>query len=119
MPPDRGQAQQAAQRSWSAALKRQNAQCCVLGDDDSGCVCRFFELAASASEQAADGDFGQCLHSQSQEHPAAAGTAKKARRNTAFFAALQPRTQPNRTAVAQDKTHVDGSEMPHVIRTEG
>ena len=51
-----------------------------------------FELAASASEQTTDGDFGQRLHPQSQEHPAAADTAKKARCNAVLFAALQPRT---------------------------
>mgnify|MGYP006361040503 CR=1 FL=1 len=92
MPPDRSQAQQAAQRTGSTALKWKNAQCCVLGDNDSGCVCGLFELAASASEQTTDGDFGQRLHPQSQEHPAAADTAKKARCNAVLFAALQPRT---------------------------
>lgn len=119
MPLDTSQAGQALERAGCLPVQRQGAQRQVLGEHDGRCVCGFFKLDQAASRQAADSDFGQCLHPQSQEHCAIDKVARQARRYPVFSARLQPRTQPHRAAMAQDQIHVDGSQVQNGQRVGG
>ena len=78
------------ERAGCISVQRQGTQRQVLGEHDSGYFCQISELDQAASGQAADGDFGQCLYPQSQEHCATDSMAGQTRCHAVFSARLQP-----------------------------